>query len=279
MALWGGTWVAGRVLAGHMGPLSASFLRFLAASVFLALFVSRTQGGFPRLERKLLPQMAFLGATGVFMYSYFFFTGLQHINASRAALIVACIPVCISALSAILYREKFGAIRIFGTLLSLCGVAVVLSNGHPTTLLERGISSGDLLILGCVAAWTGYSLGGRTAMKHLSPPVAVMWSCIFGSAFLLIPALNEGLLTDIRAASLIDWSCIFFLGVLATGLSYAWYYKGIRAIGPSRAGIFINLVPIFAILFASIILGESIGVSLLLGGAMVITGVYLTNRP
>lgn len=278
MALWGGTWIAGKLLAPHMSPLSASFLRFFAAAIFLVMFVSRDQGAIPRLQWRLVPHVAFLGATGVFMYSYFFFNGLQYINASRAALIVACIPVFLSAMSALLYRERFGAIRIFGTALSLFGVSMVLSNGNPMTLLARGISGGDLFILGCVAAWTGYSLGGRSTMKHLSPPVAVMWSCVFGSAFLLIPALNDGLLADIRRASLMDWTCIFYLGVLATGLSYAWYYRGIQTIGPSRAGIFINLVPVFAIIFAALLLGENLGISLLLGGAMVITGVFLTNR-
>ncbi|WP_147819731.1 DMT family transporter [Salidesulfovibrio onnuriiensis] len=278
MALWGGTWVAGRVLATHMAPLSASFLRFFSASVFLVLFVSHGQGGFPKISWRLAPHAAFLGATGVFMYSWFFFKGLQYSTAGRAALIVACIPVCISGLSALLYKERFGPVRIFGTLLSLCGVAVVLSNGNPMTLLRQGVSTGDLLILGCVAAWTAYSLGGRSAMKHLSPPVAVMWSCLFGSAFLFFPALHTGLAEDIARASLTDWGCILYLGVLATGLSYAWYYKGIQAIGPSRAGIFINLVPIFALLFASLMLGEALELSLLLGGCMVIAGVVLTNR-
>lgn len=279
MALWGGTWVAGRIIATHIAPLPASFLRFFSASIFLVLYIYKTQGKFPPLTWKHIPHVAFLGATGVFMYSYFFFTGLQHSNAGRAALIVACIPVCISALSAFLYKERFGAIRIFGTILSLCGVAVVLSNGNPIALLAQGISKGDLLILGCVVAWTSYSLGGRNVMKHLSPPEAVMWSCIFGSAFLLLPALNTGLIQDIQTANLIDWSCILYLGVVATGLSYAWYYRGIQTIGPSRAGIFINLVPVFAIFSSSLILGERLGFPVLAGGAMIIAGVYLTNRP
>lgn len=279
MALWGGTWIAGKVLAGHISPLPASFLRFGLAAIYMVLYVRRKHGHIPRLPLRHVPYVAFLGATGVFIYSYFFFMGLKLIDAGRAALIVACIPVCISVVSAIILRERFTASRIFGTLLSLLGVSMVLSNGDPASLFTHGISTGDLFILGCVAAWTAYTIGGRQAMKHMDPTLAVMWSCVFGSVFLLGPALFSGLAAEIIRADAGDWLCLFYLGVLATGMSYAWYYTGVKAIGPSRAGIFINLVPVFAIAFATIMLKEVPGVALLAGGAMVISGVYLTNRP
>ena len=70
-----------------------------------------------------------------------------------------------------------------------------------------------------------------------------------------------------------------FLGVIATGVAFTWYYAGIKAIGPARAGIFINLVPVFAITMGYVILDEPVTSSLLSGGAMVISGVWLTNRP
>ena len=165
MALWGGTWVAGRILAQSIHPMSAAFLRFALASAMLLLMSCRAQGRLPRLNRAQVLPVMFLGATGVFIYSYFFFTGLKTIAAGRAALIVACIPVCISALSAILYKERFGPVRIMGALISLAGVSVVIADGNPLKLLSGGVSSGDFMILGCVASWTAYSLGGRAVMK------------------------------------------------------------------------------------------------------------------
>lgn len=278
MALWGGTWITGKMLAGNMEPLSASFLRFVSASVFLVGAAWHQEKRFPKISLRHLPHVAFLGLTGVFMYSWFFFKGLQTVPASRAALIVACIPVCVASTAALVFRERFGPMRIAGTLLSLAGVAVVLSDGDPVSLFTHGVETGDLLILGCVAAWTGYSIGGRVAMQHLQPARAVMWSCVLGSLFLLGPALQGGLVADVRNSTAVDWANILYLGVAATGVSYAWYYRGIQAIGPARAAIFINLVPVFAILFATLLLGESVAVSLLGGGAMVIVGVTLTNR-
>jgi drug/metabolite transporter (DMT)-like permease len=279
MALWGGTWVAGRVLAQSIHPMSAAFLRFLLASAMLVAMSCRADGRLPRLRRDQVMPVLFLGFTGVFVYSYFFFTGLQTIPAGRAALIVACIPVCISVISAIFYREKFGPLRITGALLSLVGVSVVIADGNPLALLSGGVSRGDFMILGCVASWTAYSLGGRVAMKRLSPLTAVTWACIFGMLMLFIPALSGGLLGDIVKARPIDWLCLAFLGILATGLAYFWYYQAIAVIGASRSGIFINTVPVFAVVMGALILNEPVHLSLLTGGFMVVTGVYLTNKP
>lgn len=279
MMLWGGTWVAGRVLAQSMHPMSAAFLRFLLASVLLVGMCRKAQGQLPKLSPRHLLSTLFLGATGVFAYSFFFFTGLQTIAAGRAALIVACIPVCISVISAIFYREKFGPGRIIGALTSLIGVSVVIADGNPLSLLSGGISRGDVMILGCVVSWTAYSLGGRSAMKSLDPLTAVTWSSIFGSLMLLPAAISGGLAGDIAGAQAIDWGCIIYLGALATALSYYWYYQAIAVIGASRSGIFINMVPVFAVIMGFLLLGEPVHWSLLTGGAMVVTGVYLTNRP
>eukprot|EP00828_Plagiopyla_frontata_P026650 TRINITY_DN34808_c0_g1_i1.p3 TRINITY_DN34808_c0_g1~~TRINITY_DN34808_c0_g1_i1.p3 ORF type:complete len:271 (+),score=108.25 TRINITY_DN34808_c0_g1_i1:816-1628(+) len=221
---------------------------------------------------------AVLGFTGVFAYSYFFFTGLQTTPAGRAALIVACIPVCIAVLSAVFLKERFGPVRVVGAVLSLAGVSVVIADGNPLALLSGGVGRGDIMILGCVVSWTAYSLGGRAAMKKMPPLTAVTWSCITGTLMLLPVSLPGGLIGDIAKARPLDWGCIFFLGALATSLAYFWYYQAISVIGASRAGIFINTVPVFAVVMGFLLLGEPVHLSLLTGGAMVITGVYLTNR-
>ena len=83
MALWGGTWVAGRILAQSIPPMSAAFLRFLFASATLIIMCYRAEGRMPRLKREQILPVMFLGATGVFIYSYFFFTGLQTIAAGQ----------------------------------------------------------------------------------------------------------------------------------------------------------------------------------------------------
>jgi drug/metabolite transporter (DMT)-like permease len=275
---WGATWISGRILAQDMGPFSAALLRFVTASAFLLFWSWRVNGAFPALPRKDVLPVAFLGLTGIFLYNSFFFTGLQTVPAGRAALIIASVPVVIGIVSAMLLGDRLTPAKVIGTLLSLTGASIVLSDGNPLRLFQGGLAHGDLMILGCVAAWTAYSVAGSRVMRRVDPLRAVTWSCILGTFMLLPPALYHGLPADMARASLVDWGNILFLGVVATGVAFTWYYAGIRAIGPSRAGIFINLVPVFAIAMGYVILDEPVTSALLSGGAMVISGVWLANR-
>ncbi|NCC23610.1 MAG: DMT family transporter [Deltaproteobacteria bacterium] len=278
MALWGGTWIAGRLLSQSLHPMTSALLRLALASSFLVGLYRFSRGRWPSLRKSEFLPVLFLALTGVFFYNRFFFTGLQTIPAGRAALIVACIPVCIAALSAVFWKERFGPVRILGTLISLVGVAVVIADGNPMVLLQGGVQTGDVYILGCVAAWAAYSLGGRSVMRTMEPLSAVTWSCLVGT-FMLIPAAWGHVPSDLIRAGMVEWGCLVFLGTLATGVAYYWYYAAINTIGASRAGVFINLVPVFAVLMGFFLLDEPIHLSLLTGGVMVIGGVWLTNRP
>lgn len=275
---WGGTWISGRHLAQAMGPFSAAFLRFAVASVFLFFLSRRVQGRFPPPARRDLPGLALLGLTGVFGYNAFFFAGLQTVTAGRAALIVAAIPAVVSLYSGLALRERFSPARLAGIVLSFCGVGVVLSGGDPLALFHGGFSAGDLAILGCVACWSAYTLAGRAVMARVAPLEAVTWSCLLGGAFLLPPALAGGLVHDAARAGAADWLHLLFLGIMATGYGFFWYYEGIKRIGPSRAGMYINLVPVVAVAMGIVALGETMAPSLVLGGAMVLSGVWLAQR-
>lgn len=279
MALWGATWVSGRYVAQEMGPFPAAFLRFSSASVFLYLLSCRAGHGWPRPPHGAWGGVAFLGLTGVFLYNAMFFSGLARIPAARAAMIVACVPSAVALYAALVERAPTTAVKALGIALSLLGVAVILSGGDPRTLFIHGPSTGDLLILGCVAAWAAYSIGGGRVVRRIPPLSAVTWSCLVGNAMLLPPALATGLIPQALAASGVVWANLLFLGVGATGLAFLWYHDGIRALGAPRASIFINLVPVFATLLSCTLLGESVGLPLAAGGAMVLAGVVLANRP
>lgn len=276
--LWGGTWVAGRVLATYMGPFSAAFLRFALASVFLYFLTARIEGMFPRLARRDLPWLLTLAATGIFAYNALFFAGLRTVPAGRAALIVACIPSVVALFSGMFFRECFTKLKIAGIATSFAGVGCIVSGGDPAALLAKGLSTGDLCIFGCVAAWAAYTLAGKKAMERVGPYSAVAWSCILGAAMLFPPALASGLWHDVAAAGPIAWGCVAFFGILATGYGFSWYYEGVKAIGPTKAGVFINLVPVVAVVLGHALLDEPLSPALAVGGGLVLAGVWLTNR-
>jgi drug/metabolite transporter (DMT)-like permease len=275
---WGGTFIAGRVLSAEVGPYSAAFLRFLLASTLLFLLVIRYEKRWPRLRLRQLGPVVVLGLTGVFAYNVLFFKGLKLISAGRASLIVANNPVVIVLLSAIVFKERLSRSQFAGIMLSVAGAMIVISHGDLHAVLAEGVGWGELFIAGCVASWAAYSLVGKVVLRKLSPVSSVCYSAIIGTVALLGPAFHFGLIDDIRTLSFEGWISVAYLGIFGTVLGFVWYYEGVRELGPSRASIFINFVPVFAILLAFVILGEPITKSLILGGCFVLVGVYLTNR-
>jgi drug/metabolite transporter (DMT)-like permease len=275
---WGGTFVAARIVAREAGPFSASFLRFAVASLFLLGFVVKSHGKLPLPRVRDLFPLLMLGLTGVFAYNVFFFSGLKTVTASRASLIVAANPAFIALFSALMFKERLSLLKVLGIVLSVSGAAVVVSKGDPAMLLKGGLGLGELYIFGCVASWVSYSLIGKVAMKNLSPLLAVTYSCVIGAVCLFFPALQEGIAQGIGRFSASVWLGIFFLGFFGSALGFFWYYEGIREIGPSSAGVFINIVPVSAVLLAFFLLHEALDASLLAGALLVITGVFLTNR-
>ena len=274
---WGGTFIAGKMIADSVHPVCASFLRFAIASVFLLGFTLKTEGRIPTLGKKQILPVVFLGLTGVFAYNILFLTGLKYINAGRASLIIANNPIIISLLSALFFREQLNGIKAAGICLSVMGAMMVISNGHMADLGSYHIGMGELLIAGCVLSWVAYSLIGKYVMGGLTPLVSVTYSAVVGALLLLVPALYSGLAGAIFNYSLRDWANMFYLGFFGTVLGFSWYYQGIERIGPMKASVFINFVPISAIVLASFILNEQITLSIFLGALLVVMGVYLTN--
>ena len=275
---WGGTFVAGRIVMQDAGAYSVAFLRFAVASVLLLGLTYRMEGRLPAVKRRDIPGIALLGLTGIAAYNIFFFKGLSRIEASRASLIVATCPVFIALFSSIFFKEKFSIVRVLGIILSVTGAIVVVSRGNPLKLFDDRIGLGEVFIFGCVLCWTAYSLIGKAMMKELSPLVLVTYSAVVGTAGLFVPALREGMLQNAAGWSIEDWLCILYMGVFGTVIGFVWYYKGLKKIGPVKAGLFINLVPVWAIIFAYLILKEPLTPSLFAGAALVIGGVCLTNR-
>jgi drug/metabolite transporter (DMT)-like permease len=276
---WGGTFIAGRQVSQHLGPFSIAFLRFAVASAFLLGLTRIREGRLPPPGRGQIIPVVLLGMTGVFAYNVLFFKGLRLIEASRASLIVATCPAFIAVASSIFLKEKLSLTKAVGIPLSVLGAIIVISRGHLSQLVTGGVGLGELFILGCVLSWVAYSLIGKLVMQRLSPLVSVSYSSLIGATALFVPALLfDGLPSNISQASLIDWTSIVYLAVCGTVIGFVWFYEGVKAVGPTRAGLFINFVPISAVILAGLILHERVTWSLAAGAALVLSGVYLTNR-
>ncbi len=272
---WGGTFIAGRIISRIIDPYSAAFLRFSIAVVFLFVFLRLMKQPLAFHKRYVLP-VVLLGLTGVFGYNIFFFKGLFYINAGRAALIIATNPVFISLFSAILFGERLTVIKVTGIILSVFGAIVVITGGD-FRMLTQPLGIGDIYIFICVFAWVSYSLIGKKVLEGLSPLAAVSYSALVGVILLAVPAFSHDVLSRLPALGVAGWGGLFYLGFFGTVVGFIWYYQGIQKIGPTKAGLYINFVPISSIVLALFILDEPVTLSLLIGTVLVVAGVILTN--
>jgi len=277
MIFWGGTFIAGRVIGRTLDPFCAAFLRFLIASIFLLLLTWRYERHFPVLRKHEWLPVVLLGLTGIFLYNVLFFGGLKTVQAGRAAVIIAANPVFISLLSGLFFKEKLRFFQWAGILISVMGAVVVITRGQWRNLFDQGIQAGDWMIVGCVVCWVLYSIIGKRVMNGLSPRVTVLYSVLIGTAALAFPAFFRGLPAKAAAMGALQWAGLFYLGFFGTVLGFVWYYEGVQKIGPSLAGQYISFVPVSAVILGALLLGETVTVSLITGGLLVIGGVIIVN--
>jgi drug/metabolite transporter (DMT)-like permease len=278
---WGGTFIAGRILAQSMPLMTAAFCRFLIAGVLLVALTYKWEGHLPRLNRAQLLTTAALGLTGIFLYNVFFFGALARIPAGRTALFISLNPIMTAIAASIVFRERLGLKRWCGIAVAMAGALVVITRGDLVGAyhdLSQSLGPGEIMMSCAVLSWAIYTLCSRKAMESLSPVVATTYATLWGLLFLLIAALPEIGTVPWGSFGPEIWLSIVYLGALGTVVAFIWYYQGIKAIGPSRTAVFTNLVPAFGVLLSALLLGEPVLISMLVGGALSALGVSLTNR-
>lgn len=279
MFMWGGTWIAGRVVAQELAaPLAAPAVRFLIAGLALAGYALATEGRIPRPQDVTeWGTVTGLALTGIFLYALCFFYGLKHVTAGRGALVVALTPVLVALGAWLSGQERMNALKLSGVAMATLGCLTVIGNGNPVALLQGEVGIGEWLILGCALCWTAYTFIGRKATKTLSALAATLWASLLGAGLIGLAALVLGGI-DFAAWSWRVWLSVVFLAIGGTALAFTWFADGVRRIGAAKASVFVNLVPVFAVLQAAILLDERLGLPVLGGGLLVIAGVWLTTQ-
>lgn len=277
-AIWGGTFVAGKIVVATLSPLMGSFARYVVACVALLVTAFVLEGGLPRLTGRQWFGTAMLGVLGVFAYNLFFMGALEKLPASRAALIIALNPAVTIAISALVLGERLGARRWFGVLIALTGVAIVVSRGDLPSLFSGSVGAGEALMFAAVVSWALYTLGGRRVMAGLTPLAATCYAALWGTLMLGVVAAPQ--FGDLHVSQF-DWRMVvslLYLGVLGTAVAFVWYYMSVKKLGASVTSVFNNLVPVFGVAVSVLLLGEPLLVSMLVGGAVTIVGVLMVSQ-
>ncbi len=278
---WGGTFIAGRRLALELPHFVAAAARYIVATAALFAYLWRSEGGLPRPSGREWIGIAVLGVTGIFAYNAFFFGALARLPAGRSALIIATNPALTAVAAWLFFRLRFAWWQWLGVAVAFAGVAIVVSRGDLATLGSTAIGAGELMMFSGVLCWVVYTLVGRALLRRsgaLSPLATTAYASAFGLALLAAVAAFE--LPQVRWERIgaPEFIAIAYLGLFGTAIAFVWFYEAVKAVGAARAAVFTNLVPVFGVTLAVLVLGEPLLASMVVGGIVTLIGVSLTNR-
>jgi drug/metabolite transporter (DMT)-like permease len=278
VVVWGGTFIATKVALAEVSPVTVIWTRFGIGVVVLGMTVLvRKQFALP--AKNDLPWLILLGFIGVTFHQWLQATGLQTARATTTAWIVATIPVFTALLGWVVLKEKLGWLRVGGILIAALGVLLIVSNGDFRALASGRIGSfGDLLILISAPNWAVYTILSRRELARHPAARMMFYVMLFGWLFttIWIFGLGPGL-SELPRLTTSGWIAILILGILGSGLAYVAWYDALQAIPASQLGVFINIEPLVTMLFAPII-GEAFSSISLVGGGIILLGVWLVNR-
>ena len=276
--VWGGSIVGQKLALGAFSAVETSLIRGIGALAILIPLWWWTEGSRTTLTARDLRVLSLLGL-GVLGNHLLTLFGLRYIGASTAGVLIGASPAITALLSSLLVRDIPFSKVAGGCAVSFAGVALVSGIGGDAPMGDHPWLGGALVLLGLVS-WALYSIGGRQVMERLSP-LTVNWTTLSLSLLLQIPLLwtdQKMLLTGTSAVPVSGWLAVGYLIVFATALGQQAWLVGVQGVGPSRAGVFVNLIPVSALLLSAVILGEAIGAREIAGIVLILTGVWLVGR-
>jgi drug/metabolite transporter (DMT)-like permease len=278
--IWGNTFPVAKYILGFLPPMAYATTRYLlAALVLLGLMAMR--GGLQPPRRRDIPALALLGFIGVTMMQLLWTNALTFTAASKGAILVAVSPIFAMLMTTVrnlVKRESTpGALAWSGVLLSFAGVFLVINNSLTGITLDGGDLVGDLMFLGVAFCWATYSVMGPRYIASLGALRVTAWSMLFGSLLLIPLSIVDIARADWGATTLTIWAGFLFTSVGAGALGYLWWYEGVAKLGVARAATYSYLIPVFAMISAALVLGESISLAQTIGAAVVLAGLMMTR--
>ncbi|MFA5517362.1 MAG: DMT family transporter [Desulfuromonadales bacterium] len=264
--VWGASFAVTRAAVREIPPLALAFLRFALAAAVLWPAARRFPLRVARADRLAVFSLGFVGVT---LYFAFENAGLARTTASHGALLVAIIPLITELLAARRRRRPPSRRIIFCLLTALAGMAVIFGQDEGA----GASAAGDLLMLGAVAAWIGYTLLAEDLTRRYPGLPLTMRIMAVGAATLLPLALIEAAFLPFGRPSVASWSGVAFLGVFCSALAYLAWNRAIPALGVTRTNALINLIPLFGVLAGVLGLGEPLSLRIVFGGGLILAGV------
>ena len=274
---WGGNTIAGRLAVGEISPMVLTSFRWIGVAMLIALFARRQVIRDWPVLRRHLPFLAVLGAFGFTGFNALFYIAAQSTVAINLGIIQGAIPVFVLVGAYLVYRTPVSAVQVVGVLVTMVGVALVTSHGDLGQLWSLAFADGDLLMIGACALYAGYTV----ALRRRPPVSGIAMFSVLAMAALVssLPLLAiEAAAGAMVLPTATGWGVLLFVVVFPSFLSQIFFLRAVDLVGPGRAGLFVNLVPIFAATLGVMVLGERFQTFHALALGFVLGGIWLAER-
>jgi drug/metabolite transporter (DMT)-like permease len=275
---WGGNAVASRMAVGQVSPMMLTSARWGLVLAIMLLFCRRQIAlGLPQV-RAQWKAVLLMGATGFTGFNALNYVAAHYTSAVNLSIIQGTIPLMVLFGGRLLHPAPLRIGQIAGVAVALLGVVVVASNGHLETLTRLRFNIGDLMMLAATVLYSGYTIAlrGRTGGAGALGFFFGLASAAFLTSLplLAVEAAHGGF----QAPTLKGWAILAYIALAPSFISQVFFLRAVTLIGPARAGLFINLVPVFGALLAVLVLSEPLGLHQVTALALVLGGIALAER-
>ena len=276
---WSGNFIVGKFATlFQIPPLSLNVFRWVSVWLILMPFTYKEiQNNLPNIKKNWLV-ISFMGIITISTFNSVVYFALNYTQVINAVLVLAAIPAATIFFSSMMNIEKTNIFQLFGLILSIIGIGSIISSGSIQKIISLSFNKGDLWMLVCVITWALYSTLLKKNKFEFSQFSLIQLMVSAGILFLIPQFFYEksiGLEVNFNKAFFL---ILFYVVIFPAIASYYCWQKGVEIIGPNRASMFIQLMPLFSAVMAIIIFNEKFEFYHFIGAAFIVTGIYLSNK-
>ena len=274
---WAGNTVAARLAIDQISPFMLTTLRWvLVAAVLWPVYGGEIRKHWSQIRPRLfaIVMLAVLGMSG---FNALYYVAAHYTSAINMGILQGALPIFVLAGAYLAHGTRGGLVQLAGVLITAVGVVVVATRGEPLAILEVEFNKGDLAMLAACVLYAFYTVALRDR-PHM-PGAAFFTLLALIAAVTSLPLVAfEALTSGVAMPTLQGWLVTAWVAIFPSTLSQLFYLRGVDLIGPGRAGVYVNLVPVFAAVLAVVLIDEPFAAFHAVALALVIGGIWLAQR-
>ncbi len=276
ITIWAANFSILKIAMETILPMAFNAIRFTAATA-IVLLMTKVAGDDWLVDRQDAWRLVILGLVGNTVYQLFFINGIARTTAGNAALMLGGVPVYVSLIGATMGLERLGKRGWLGCLMAFCGIGLIVAGTGQAIEVKGESLLGTVLVLCGAVAWALYTVLARPLLQRHSSLKVTGLAMLTGLPIILVASTSDCRAQDWAAVPWQGWLGIAYSALLALGLAYVAWARGVKTVGSARTAVYSNLTPVIAMIIGWVWLDEHLGWLKILGAIVIVSGVFLTR--